>query len=230
MYRLTYLFIFFFSIVKTYAQTSIGFEGGSSLNKFHTILPDNARIRPNVGVLLGIPLEVKLNQHLYLLTEPEFAVKSYTLDKTGQFSGLYESFNNNYIQVPIKLGYRIGSKLKCLMEGGFYGGYWVTADIKGVIPDIYDLGSDNSLTRYDGKIALNTRNINRFQFGIISAIGCTYPIYSGFNIFFKTLLSRDLTNQVKSDAAGKNLSVNETIYFTSGIIKSFSFQKQFHEK
>lgn len=194
------------------AQLSIGIEGGYNKNYLVTNNSNRAftNYLPLNGFNLGIPVQYQLTDWFAVTADPTFIQKNYRQERSSFFTGVYQNSYNNYLQLPVTARVLFGGqKLKGFIDGGLYGGYWMSSKIKGVNSNILDLADDETASvstifdtqkpyRYDEKYTFDQTKDNRIEFGWIAGLGAGYDLTERYQIFGEAKLMYGFTDQQKN--------------------------------
>lgn len=204
------------------AQFSVGVSAGFTLNQ-----PDKdpgmawSQNLPAGGFAIGIPVQYDLGKHLALRAEPGVFQKNVSMERTHDYSGTWEKRYNNYLQLPIMVQYRTGTrKLSGFLQAGFYAGYWISSRQEGAIPDIYDLidqpnpdGTSISYFRikqYNKKYSFNDVKDQRFDAGVLTGIGLNYHYNSKFTFYLELRYIQSFNSYEKEYMAPQQPPVHQT--------------------
>ena len=208
------------------AQLQLSVVSGVSVNHLQT---DVSALSHTVnygkaGYLAGVGLLVPVGHLFAISTGAAVLQKNYSLDRTGIYQGLYQSFRNDYLQVPVSARYTFRSgKWEAFGEAGFYIAYWLSGSIRGTIPDIYgatdSIHADGTVTetfrvrKYDEKYRFDAGRDNRFEFGWVAGLGISFDVSSRYALCFQYSYYRSQTDRYK---AASNSAYNDTQSFTLG--------------
>ncbi len=178
-----------FFCFNAFSQLSVGIEGGYNINYLTT---NNAnRSFTNYGSMNGfnisIPLQYKIADWFAIATAPALVQKNYNQQRSAFFAGVYQNNYNNYIDLPLMGHFMFGGqRLKGFLNVGMYAGYWVSGQVKGVMPNILNITADNNSSNsvydyenpysYNEKYTFNTTKDNRWEAGWIGGLGISYKI------------------------------------------------------
>jgi hypothetical protein len=225
-----FFFIPLLSLTKlSHAQNSIGLEAGMSSSYLVTNISNRTSTVINSG--RGFTANILLRHTIYrcLSAEliPGITRKSYSINRTDSLAGVYESFNNTYLQLPIGISLTYGRTLQVTMASGIYLGYWMAGRIKGKTPDIYAVTDSISpsgqvlgsyqLKSYDEKYAFSKQRDNRLETGWMLEAGIQYPFSHQYRVSAKARYYQALTSQEKNLSINQVQQYNQTWTFTIGI-------------
>jgi len=217
---LFFLLICTFSISK--AQTSLGIEGGVSSGYLNTNISNRAStsIAYDAGYTFDIPFQYKIKHWLYIETAPGITQKNYTINRTDTFAGIYESFINTYLQLPVMTKFVYGNRLQVFGEAGIYCAYWLGGRVQGEVPNIFGVASngDIELSSYNEQYKFNSQVDNRFEFGWIAALGAQYHLTKKYMAVFSCRDYQGLTSQQKNYAVNEIPQYNQTFTFSLGVM------------
>lgn len=219
---------------KSRAQFAAGIETGLSDNYLNTNISNRSytAIRSGAGFMAGIPLHWKLKSWLFAEAVPEMLRKNYTIHRTDSLVGIYESFTNTYIQLPLSVGVSYGKCLKVFGNAGVYMGYWLSGSVKGSIPDIFSSSTNTNtdgqssesfkLVPYHQKYFFNPKRDNRVELGWMVGLGMQYQLNLRYSLFIKGSYYQSLTDQQKAYMVQQMPQHNQTIIFSIGGMIAFS--------
>ena len=137
--------------------------------------------------------------------EPTLIQKNYSLARTDSLSGSYTKFTNSYVQVPLIIQSSFGKRLKFILNGGGYLGYWILGRISGKTPNIFSATTNGAslqnesfqLSSFDQNYAFNPQRDNRIEVGWVVGTGLQYKIIRKYYGFAKLSYYNSLTDQQK---------------------------------
>ena len=221
--RLYILLLFLY--LPTFAQTNIGINTGFTGNYLNTSASGSVLIivHSDMGFKTGIPFQLKILPRLFAEIEPEILQKSYLVNRTGPFEGVYKKQTNTYLQLPLTAGGTYGERLKIFANAGLYTGYWLSGRVKGKIPDIFSADpevnsqSENfKLASYDQRYSFSPERDRRIEFGWIIGAGVQYQLNSQYGLFIKAAYYQSLTDQQKQYMVNQISQYNRTITLSIG--------------
>src|ERR1700751_5870801 len=127
------------------SQIYVGVESGIAKNAFSADISDLSYTTKKslYGIALSIPVDYKINNLLSIRSSVSYVQKKYSLDRTGDFKGIYQEFKNSYFQTPLSIAVQKEFKeLSFFLNAGVYGAYWNHGTVRGAIPDIYSVSND----------------------------------------------------------------------------------------
>lgn len=211
------------------AQLSYGIQLGFNRNNIKPDIKDRMFTENESlsGYSIGIPIRFSFTEKLSIRINLEFIKKNHSIVRTDSFEGIYQSFINSYIQMPIMSEFTIGlGKMKVYLFGGGYGGYWINGKVKGAIPNIFDnrealaLGGGSysylSINSYNEKYDFNHVKDNRIEFGYIAGCGLRYRFYKKIFFFIEGSYYRSLTDQQKIYMRNQTPRFNEMLSVSPG--------------
>ena len=219
----------------TYAQLSIGVEGGYDKNYLITNNANRAftNYKPLSSFSVGIPIQYKLADWFAIAVDPSFVQKNYLQERSAYFAGVYQNNYNSYIQLPLMGHFMFGGKrLKGFLNAGIYGGYWTTGKVKGVMPNILDnvdnvtstssVYNYNNPYSYDEKYRFDSRKDNRFEMGWVAGLGISYEVTKKIGVFAESRLLYGFTDQQKNYEINQVPRYNTTYGINAGVLYHFS--------
>ena len=220
-----------FCCFSAHAQLSVGIEGG--YNKNHLVTNNSNRAFTNYGPLsgfgVGIPIQYKVNDWFAIATDPSFVQKNYNQQRSAFFVGVYQDNTNGYIQLPLMGHFMFGgSRLKGFLNAGLYGGYWLSGNVKGVMPNILDIAPDGTATgsiynyqnpySFNEKYTFNNEKDNRIEAGWVGGLGMGYDVGPRYQVFAEGRLLYAFTDQQKNYMTNQVPRYNTTYGINAGIL------------
>jgi len=217
----------------SYAQFSIGVKTGYSNNHLNTNISNRILTQNKNGNSTGFGLLIncKINNRIGIESSVELLQKKYSFVRNDVYTGVYESFINSYLQIPLIAQFKVieKKKINVAISSGVYGGYWAFAKIKGAIPNIYNNISDSignngqsiqyiQLAPYSEKYQFSKRKDNRFEFGWILDITLKCQLNKNYLTFIECNYYQALTDQQKNYMIHQTLKYNETIFASIGCL------------
>lgn len=216
-----------------YGQLSLGFESGLVSNRLITNISNRSFTinQSNAGYWIGIPLQYDLCKDFSVVMDPNFSQKEYSFVRTGPYSGIYEHFINDYFQLPVMAQVQWGQKkLRGMIRGGVYGGYWVSGRVRGSAPNILNVsdsaGAGGStvetleLSRYHERYLFSAERDERFEFGLAAGIGISYRLKEKITLTFESRVHQSITDQQKKYMINQVPQYNQTFAFLLGCMYS----------
>ena len=184
------LLVFTFSVQGQFV--SLTPKGGVTFSDFYTATYAKSSFK--AGMAFGISADYKLNiEKLFLKGELGFEQKGtkylYTADADGSSTdGNYYTYN--YINLPILLKLKIGSKNNFFLNTGIYTGYLISGveRYQGTFEGQY----------IDQKNAMDMQNHNRLDFGLAIGGGVGIPILTKDKIMLEARYDFALTTSNRS--------------------------------
>jgi opacity protein-like surface antigen len=208
------------------AQLQISASGGVSVNHLQTDVSalSQTAIHGKTGYLVGVGLLAPVGHLFSISTGAAVLQKNYSLDRTGIYQGLYQSFRNDYLQVPVSARYTFRSgRWEVFGEAGVYIAYWLSGSIRGTTPDIYgatdSVHADGTVTetfqvrKYDEKYRFDAGRDKRFEFGWVAGMGISFAVSSRYALCFQYSYYRSQTDRYKGST---NSAYNDTQSFALG--------------
>ena len=231
---LTFCFLLIFTcIIK--AQFSAGIVIGYSNNHLNTDISNRTFTQntSSAGFNLGFLFKYNYTYMFSFESGMNLLQKNYSFIRTDNYKGVYETFTNTYLQLPITAKIKIFEerKFKVFFNNGIYGAYWLFAKVKGTTPNIFNtsanLGSDGqiiqylSLSSYSEKYQFNNDKDNRFEFGLQTGIAIEYKINNKYSISFECKYYHSLTDQQKEYMIEQISKFNQTFSISVGFLLKF---------
>jgi hypothetical protein len=220
--------------VTVHAQLSIGLQGGYDKNYLYTNISnlDLTTYKPAGGFTVGIPVQYQVADWFALQTGVDFVRKSYSVERSSFFDGVYQTNTNSYIQVPVIAHFMFGGeKIKGFLNLGMYGGYWAMARVKGAIPNILNpvdsvTASDNfydynNAYNYNEKYSFDSKKDNRLEFGWLAGVGMSYQLNDNYSLFIEGRYYQSVTDQQKKYMINQVPRYNQTYGISVGCMFSF---------
>ena len=220
------------------AQLSVGIEGGYNKNYLVTNNANRSftNYMPMNGFNIGIPIQYQIADWFAVEADPIYVEKNYSQQRSAFFVGVYQENKNSYVQLPLMGHFMFGGKkLKGFLNTGVYGGYWLTANVNGVMPNILDINdSKNSGTTiydyensysYNEKYTFDKRKDNRIDAGWIGGLGLSYEINDRYQVFTEGRLLYSFTDQQKKYMVDQIPRYNTTYGLNAGILIHFNNAK-----
>lgn len=215
------------------AQFHWGFEAGYVNNQMNASIDNQAftKIKNGSGVGLGISGKYEFN-YISFETGIQYLQKNYEYVRTGNFTGLFTTFANAYLQLPALISFQVYKKEKFTIEvkAGGYGGYWISSTIKGNIPDMFSIinrTEDEELLQYLGteayreKVRFNSLKDNRFEIGCAGGLSAQYEISKHGNLLLNFKYYQSITDQQKNYMIRQTGRYNQTIFISMGYSTKF---------
>lgn len=223
--------LFLFGCLPLHAQLSVGVEGGYNKNYLITNNANRAftNYKPLSSFTIGIPVQYKIKDWFAIAADPTFIQKNYRQERSAYFAGVYQDNYNGYVQLPVMGHFMFGGeRLKGFANAGLYAGYWVTAKIKGVMPNILDVVDNTTSTgtvydynhpySYDEKYSFDNRKDNRWEIGWVAGLGASYEITDRFQVFAEGRLLYGFTDQQKKYEMNQVPRYNTTYGVNVGVL------------
>lgn len=225
-----FVLLIFILAYNAQSQSALGLEAGLSSNYLNTNIINNAAstIKPDLGFLAGFAYYFKIKKRLVGEVGTNIIQKNYSLNRTDSLTGIYESFENTYLQSPLMMRGIYGNRLKVFADIGLYGAYWFAGKVKGTIPDIFSSNSNSNingqsresfqLSSYNEKYKFDRKRDNRWEFGWIVGAGIQHPLNKKFSFFVKGACYQSLTDQQKRHIVNQIPKYNRTFTFSLGMM------------
>jgi len=222
------------------AQFSIGVQGGYNKNYLVTNVSNlvSTQYNPMGGFSLGIPMLYTLTDWFAIKSAPGYTQKNSQMQRTGFYQGVYQNNTNGYLQLPLMAHLSFGGEtLRGYVDAGGYAGYWLSAHVKGTMPNILNPPAYTGLTSnqqpnnvfdeytpysYDEKYQFNTTKDNRIEFGLAAGAGVSYKLSDTYQVFGEATYCESLTDQQKKYETGQVPRYNQTYVFSLGLLYTIS--------
>jgi hypothetical protein len=230
--KLTLILLVFIFSFDCKAQFAIGFGVGFSNNYLNTNISNRTFTQNKNGSSagFGILVNCKINNRIGIESSVELLQKKYSFVRNGIYEGVFESFINSYLQIPVVAQFKVieKKKINVAINSGVYGGYRAFAKIKGAIPNIYNNINDSignngqsiqhiRLTSYSEKYHF-LKEDNRFEFGWILGIALNYQFNRNYSVVFECNYYQAITNQQKNYIIYQTPKYNETLFASIGCL------------
>lgn len=233
---LTILVIFMLVAQQAKSQWAIGIEGGYVNNHLLTDISNRVQTNNQNGSSFGVGILTKYTfkkARLSFETGLTFVQKNYSFVRTGKYQGIYESFINNYVQLPLGVEFRLFYVygFKVYIDAGMYFGYWTSGYVNGVTPNIINViyqkdGNNYQLvqgnTAYSEKYNFDNRRDNRFEFGVYTGLTLAYEFYDKYAIFIRGRFYQSTTDQQKNYMTNQIAQYNQSFFISAGFAYTFS--------
>jgi hypothetical protein len=224
-----------------YTQFSVGVEAGVANNYLVTNVSNLVSTQYNTlsGFSATVPVTYKVTDWFGLKASLGFMQKNYEYARTGFYQGVYEDFTNGYVQLPVMGQFMFGSdKIKGYANLGGFAGYWLTAHVKGRMPNILNQPAYSStssstsqpnnvfdeFTAYDysEKYQFNTTKDKRLELGVLAGLGLSYQVTDTYRVFAEASYYDGLTDLQKKYETQQVPRYNTTYVFSLGIMFNIS--------
>lgn len=220
--------------LSSFAQFSVGLEGGYTRNYLQTnnANRDFTNYTPGNGFSIGIPVQYKLANWFAIAADPSYIQKNYLQQRSSFYSGTYQTSTNTYLQLPIMAHFMFGGeRIQGFFNLGAYGGYWLTGNVKGRMPNVLNPVDSVTATNtfyyysspysYNEKYTFDTRRDNRIEAGWVAGAGISYAITSKYSIFAEGRMMQSFTDMQKNYMVNQTPRYNNTYGANLGIMVSF---------
>ncbi|TKK69915.1 PorT family protein [Ilyomonas limi] len=220
--------------LSSFAQFSIGLEGGYTRNYLQTnnANRDFTNYTPANGFNIGIPVQYKISNWFAIALDPTYIQKNYVQQRSSFYTGTYQISTNSYAELPIMAHFMFGGKkLQGFFNLGAFGGYWLSGNVKGRMPNV--LNPIDSVTatntvyyystpyNYNEKYTFDTRRDNRIEAGWIAGAGVSYAITDRYSVFAEGRMRQSITDMQKNYMINQVPRYNNTYSANLGIMVSF---------
>jgi len=230
------LLFFFLLSIQAKSQLYVGLEVGGSKNYLNTNVSNlvSTEYNPSYGFTIGIPVLYKVTDWLAFQADPNYMQKNYQLARTDFFQGVYQDNTNTYIQLPLMAHLSFGGQqLKGFLNLGGYGGYWLSAHIKGTMPNILDEPAyTNSVNNaqpnnvfdeftpynYNEKYQFDNTKDNRIELGLLAGVGMSYAMNNKYLFFGEARYYQSMSDQQKNYQLNLVPRYNQTVAISLGCL------------
>lgn len=221
------------------AQLSIGYEVGYSYNHLSTDISNKTFTKNTInrGYCTNLQINYGFSSFFLLQTGIGLIQKNYSFVRTDKYKGVSETFTNSYLQLPFTVQLIVinKGKFKVILNNGFYYAYWLFANIKGYIPNIYNTTNEIdpdgetiqnfSLTYYSDKLQLSNTKDNQFEFGFITGLNFDYSLNNKHSIYFELNYYQSVTDQQKKYMINQISKKNQTLCISVGYLMRITSEK-----
>lgn len=217
----------------TKAQFAIGIAGGYTKNYLNSNLgyaPFSA-YKPVSAFTVGIPVQYQLMDWLALQTDLSYIRKSYKVERSDYYTGIYQTTANSYLKLPLMAHVTVGSEqFKGFLNVGGYMAYWMSSRIQGVqitgqsrdvdsYPDFYLNVIDQYYAyQYKENAPLNAQRDRRMELGLLAGIGLSYQFNSHYRLFTEARYYYAVTDMQKNYMINQIPRYNNTYVIQAGIL------------
>lgn len=239
-YTNTMLVLAVCSHLKTNAQFSVGVQAGYNQNYLLTNASSlvSTEYKTLPGFAVSVPVMYSITDWFSVKATPGFMQKNYQMQRTGFYQGVYQNNTNGYVQLPLMGHFSFGGEsLRGYVDLGGYAGYWMSAQIKGTMPNILKQPAYTGATggnqqpnnvfdeytayNYNEKYQFNTTKDNRIELGVLAGAGLSYQLNDAYQVFGEATYYNGLTDLQKKYETGQIPRYNQTYVFSVGVMLSF---------
>jgi opacity protein-like surface antigen len=221
IYRLAIIFSLY--TAKATAQSNIAFDFGVSFNRLHHETRNNISLSGKTGYVLNINLNQRINSCLYIEASPGLIQKNYSLENK---SNIYQHIDNSYLHLPLGVKYELKTPKKLTISAvlGIYYAYWITSNITGIAPNVFNISTaadGNELIGVEhikSTYKFDTKYDNRSEIGWLAKIGLEYRVKKDLSYSFNYHYYQSLTDQQKGNGLFQSKKHNQTTAISAGII------------
>jgi hypothetical protein len=220
------------------AQFYGGLKGGYNQNYLHTDVSNRSftKIQSEPGYNIGVIVKYHFKNWLSIQADPAIIQKNYSMTRTGIYTGIYQSYRNSYLQLPVTLQGSIQIKnITAFFNAGLYGAYWASGKVKGATPNILNINDSIGINgqiiesfrviSYSEKYQFDSRKDRRFEFGWLVGTGLGYTLNNKWDIFVEGRYYFSLSDQQKPYMINQLPKYNETLSVSLGILVPFDKKK-----
>lgn len=218
----------------TIAQLAVGIEGGYTHNYFNSH-NNGAPVKNKqlAGFNTALIVHYPVKHWLAIQSGAGIIQKNYSFNRTGNYTGVYQSFTNTYAYIPLTvLAAWNHKKINYYGKLGWYAAYWLSARTTGAVPNLLNTYSNVNnngiitdyflLTRYNEKYVFNKRTDRRFETGWLAGAGLSCTITSRISVFAEGKYYYSLTDQQKNYSLTHIPGYNQTVNIAVGGLLSFT--------
>lgn len=218
------------------AQFLFKIDAGYSYNHLITYV-SNRTFTKNVnkiGYNAALRFKYEVNKLIGFETGISWIQKNYSFKRTENYSGIFDKFTNNYLQIPFTVPIRIyeKKKIQIFLNNGVFASYLISTRVNGVMPNAFnstnELDVDGqsiqnfNLTTYSEDYKFNTMKDNRFEFGLQTGITFQYDFNEKTVFFLEYRFYQSLTDIQKEYMVNQASKINQTSIVSVGFILKFN--------
>jgi len=217
-----------------HAQLSLGLQAGIGQNYLSTNI-DKLSYTNNVSQhtpVLSLPISYTFCSWFSLQTAITYIQKNYSLVRNGPYTGIYETFKNTYLQLPLLASFEYRhKKISGFAIMGVFAAYWVRASVKGKTPAIFTAtdntaGNDRTietfgLSYYNEPYVFDTKRDRRYQLGWAAGGGLEYLFDKNNSIVAEISFFQSLTDKQNTYMLNQSRQFDQTSVFSLGYKYSF---------
>lgn len=207
-----------FIVTKSQAQLYVGIETGANKN----YLVSNTSDKPFFdyqalyGFSVGVPVRYSFPSLAWfggIQAIPSYVQKNYRMQRSGYYEPMYQDNTNGYLELPVMAQFRFGGNigktqsLHGILNLGGYGGYWLTANVKGRTLSPMD---PNNYQSFDEAYTFSDEKDNRFEYGGLAGIGLQYMPNKKYVISIEGRYTAAMTDQQKAYSENQTPRYNDT--------------------
>lgn len=204
---------------RSQAQWFVGMEAGANRNYLISNTADKPFFdyQPSYGYSAGASVRYvfpKLSSWFGgIQVVPTYIQKNYRIQRTGDYSDMYQQTNNSYLQLPVmaqfKFGGHIGKNqtLHGILNLGGYAAYWMSGHVKGMALSPFD---PNNYQPYDTKYQFDNTRDNRTELGAVIGVGLQYALLDRCVLSVEYRYTPSLTDQQKAYQDDQTPRYNDT--------------------
>ena len=201
------------------AQWFAGVEAGANRNYYISNTSDKPffAYQPSFGFSAGASFRYEIPKLSSwfggIQVVPTYIQKNYRIQRTGDYSPMYQQTNNSYLQLPVMAQFRFGghiSKTQTLhgiLNLGGYGAYWMSGHLTGRALSPFD---PNSYQSFDTKYTFDNTKDNRVELGAIAGVGLQYALRDQYVLSVEYRYTPSLTDQQKAYQEDQTPRYNDT--------------------
>ena len=145
--------------------------------------------------------------------------RGYSQHRTGMNAGTEYKYRHNYLVMPLMASFSFGGeKLRGFVNGGIYGGYWLSGSVKGGFKDHDD---DGIVLPIDQDYDFNSTRDNRWDFGYVGGIGVEYRWAAHWAAQVEARYYYSVTSITKDYMLIKDGRYNSTVSLQAGVFYIF---------
>lgn len=220
-----FFIIFLFAFYsKAAAQFLLGVEAAYTNNHLHTDISNRMATRNKNGnsFSLGIWCQYNLSCLVDLETGIHLVRKNYAFVRTGEYRGVYQTFINSYLQLPVEAKVKVATlnKTDITLNSGLFVSYWSFAKVEGAMPNIFNsinntgangqVSQSLAVTAYAEKYNFNAITDNRIELGWIAGLSANYALSKKYAVSIECKYLQALTGQQKEYTVNQIPKYNQT--------------------
>ena len=189
-------------------------------------------IRLAMALALAYRCSISLPTGLLLLQTQATSRKTTCKSVLPFIRGTYQTSTNTYLQLPLMAHFMFGGeKIQGFFNIGAYGGYWLSGNVKGKMPNVLNPVDSVTATNtfyyysspysYNEKYTFDTHRDNRIEAGWIAGAGLSYAINDKYSVFAEGRMMQSFTDMQKNYMINQTPRYNNTYGANLGIMVSF---------
>jgi hypothetical protein len=205
--------------MQTRAQFFVGVEAGANRNYLISNTADKPFFdyQPSYGYSVGASVRYafpKLSSWFGgIQAVPTYIQKNYRIQRTGDYSPMYQQTTNSYLQLPVMAQFKFGGHinktqtLHGILNLGGYGAYWMSGQVKGRAVSPFD---PTNYQDFNAKYAFDKTKDNRVELGAVAGVGVQYALCDRYVVSLEYRYTPSLTDQQKAYQDEQTPRYNDT--------------------